>query len=143
MTDYFDREILSPDSMHSARLTCVGDILFGPPYYSLVVDGHSFGERIFGEKLVWSADSSLLAVQEWKTIDFSNGPITDLLVIDVSAGSEARVAHTEKGFVLPREFTDRLLHYSIDRDDGGARRNYSLDLASVHEWIVVMGKAGG
>ena len=48
MTDYFDKEILSPDTEHHARMTCVGDILFGPPYFSLTVDGRSFGERIFG-----------------------------------------------------------------------------------------------
>jgi hypothetical protein len=112
----------------------VGDILFGPPYYSLTVDGHSFGERIFGEKLVWSPDSALLAVQEWMTIDFSHGPITDLLVIDLPLGHQARTARTEKGFVLPREFAGRTLHYSIDRDDGGARRNYSLDLDTVESW---------
>ena len=77
------------------------------------------------------------------TIDFSHGPITELLVIDRASGQEARVAHTEKGFVLPREFDGRVLHYSIDRDDGGARRNYTLDLESVDAWEPIAFAAAG
>jgi hypothetical protein len=143
MNDYFDKEILSPDGVHHARLTCVGDILFGPPYYSLVVDGLSFGERIFGEKLVWSPDSTMLAVQEWLTIDFSQGPQTALLLVDLAGSREARVARIEKGFVLPREFALPTLHYAIDHDDGGARRNRALDLGSIDSWEPVSFVAAG
>jgi hypothetical protein len=38
------------------------------------------------------------------------------------------------GFVLPRVLAGRTLHYSLDRDAGGARRNYSLDLDTVESW---------
>ncbi|WP_253272487.1 hypothetical protein [Pectobacterium brasiliense] len=57
-------KLASFDRQHTAMLICVGEIRFGPPYFSLSIDGSDLEGRIFGRKLLWSPDSRYLAVQD-------------------------------------------------------------------------------
>lgn len=93
---------ISPQMLPAAAL---GEIPFGPEYYSLAVDGISFGERIFGYSCLWSPDSRFFAIQEWMTNDPKRGPQTRLLLIDVREKAEAAVCSAETGFVEPRTFS--------------------------------------
>ena len=86
----------SPDGLHQAKFHVSGEMRFGPLYYVLSVDDHSFGPRIFGDAYLWSPASDLLAVQEWLTLDYSAGPITALVLIDVRQRHEAVVAQATK-----------------------------------------------
>src|ERR1700712_1205656 len=72
----FDITSPSPDMQHTAHFSYSGDIRCVPAYFALAVDGYSFGQRIFGDAQLWSPESTLLAVQEWLTLDYSAGPIT-------------------------------------------------------------------
>src|SRR3954468_24503010 len=101
----------SPDAQHNAHFVCAGEIRFGPLYYSLTVDDYSFGQRIFGDAHLWSPSSNLLAVQEWLTIDYSEGPITALVLIDLSLRREASVARATKGFIVPEAFEGSIIVY--------------------------------
>ena|SRR5258708_4359809 len=71
MRDAWNIAAPSPDTQHTAHFIYGGEIRFGPPYFSLLVDNYSFGQRIFGDAHLWSPLSNLLAVQEWLTIDYS------------------------------------------------------------------------
>ena len=61
--DSFNISAPSPDGLHTAHLAVGGEIRFGPLYFSLSVDGRSFGERIFGDAHLWSPASTLFAAQ--------------------------------------------------------------------------------
>ena len=66
----------SPAGDHAAELTYAGEIPFGPSYFSLRIDARSFGDRVFGDGVLWSPDGSIVAVTEWHTTDRAAGPIT-------------------------------------------------------------------
>src|SRR4051794_34273309 len=101
MPDAWNITAPSPDAQHTARFICGGEIRFGPLYFSLAVDAYSFDPRIFGDAYLWSPSSNLLAVQEWFTTNYSEGPITALVIIDLKLGREAVVARATKGFIVP------------------------------------------
>ena len=129
----FDRSSASPDGRHSAHFAAAGEVRFGPLYFALAVDGRSLGERIFGEAHLWSPDGAWLAVQEWLTLDYSAGPITALVLIDLRQGREATVARATKAFLVPQEFSGARLAYREERA-GQAGDRLEADIASLAEW---------
>jgi hypothetical protein len=123
----------SPNGKYAAYFDCSGEIRFGPLYYSLLVDNHSFGQRIFGDAHCWSQSSTFLAVQEWLTLDYSEGPITSLVIIALQQGREAAVARGTKGFVVPETFDDSILVYHTDHA-GRTDQHVTLDVMTITEW---------
>ena len=123
----------SPDASHTAHLRLSGEIRFGPAYYSLSVDGYSFEQRIFGHEHVWSQSSHLLAVQEWLTTDYGEGPITALVLIDVRLRRETTVARATKGFVVPERFAESVLVYHTDYA-GQSAGHFDVDASKITEW---------
>jgi hypothetical protein len=124
----------SPDAQYTAHFICAGEIRFGPLYFSLSVDGYAFGQRIFGDAHLWSPSSNLLAVQEWLTVDYSEGPITALMLIDLNLGREATVARATKGFIVPEAFDGSLIMY---REKYAARevvQQFDLDAMESQAW---------
>lgn len=133
MYDAFNIDSPSPDGQHRALLAFSGEVRFGPPYYALSFDSYSFGERIFGGAHRWSPGSDLLAVQEWLTLDYSEGPITALVIIDVLQRREATVARATKRFVVPEVFQGARLTYREDHA-GGPSPSRELDTAAINGW---------
>lgn len=129
----FDISSQSPDGRHTAYFALGGEVRFGPLYFVLSVGGHSFGERIFGDAHLWSADSRMLAVQEWLTLDYSAGPITALVLIDLRLGRAATLARATKAFVVPLAFEGGRLAYREDRA-GQAGERQQTDLGAIAEW---------
>ena len=124
----------SPDAQHTALFVCAGEIRFGPLYFSLSVDGYAFGQRIFGDAHLWAPSSNLLAVQEWLTIDYSEGPITALVIIDLNLGREATVARATKGFIVPEAFAGSTIVY---REKYAARevvQHFDLNATEINLW---------
>src|SRR5262245_9605334 len=101
MYDAFNITSPSPNMQHRAHFAFSGEIRFGPSYYALSIDDYAFDQRIFGSAHLWSPASDLFAVQEWLTLDYSEGPITALLLIDVHLRREVSVARATKIFVVP------------------------------------------
>lgn len=126
----------SPDGIHRAVLTSLGEIRFGPNYFSLEVDGVAFGKRIFGEACLWSEDSKYLAVQEWETIKESEGPITRLLLLDVVSRMETAIARARKGFAVPLGFDGGRLTYKLEfySRRGKTEEEHVVDLVKVNRW---------
>jgi hypothetical protein len=134
MHDSFNITSPSPDTQHTAHFVCAGEIRFGPLYFSLSVDDYSFGQRIFGDAHLWSPSSNLLAVQEWLTLDYSEGPITALVLLDLKLGREASVARVTKGFVLPKAFEGPIMVYRKEFAGQEVEQNFDVDITKVNEW---------
>ena len=103
----------SPNKKYKAVLTYIGEIQADQACYSLSIDGipHSFADRVFGKVCLWSPESRILAVQEWKETDEDNLPKACLLlVIDLVARRECIIANVEgnKGKILPESFIGEL-----------------------------------
>jgi hypothetical protein len=130
----FDIISPSPDGQHTARLAFSGEIRFGPPYYALSVDDHSFGERIFGSAHLWARSPRLLAVQEWLTLDYSEGPITALVLIDLDRRREATLARATKRFLVPEAFEGMRIVYREDHAGQGRTRQVDLATIGLAEW---------
>jgi hypothetical protein len=124
----------SPNTKHTAHFTVAGEIRFGPLYFTLSVDQHSFGDRIFGSAHLWSRSSNVLAVQEWLTIDYSEGPITTLLLIDLKRRREATVARVIKGFLVPQTFDDPIIVYHKEYAGQGVIEPCTLDMTTIKQW---------
>jgi hypothetical protein len=127
----------SPDTQHTAHFTCAGEIRFGPLYYSLAVDDHSFGERIFGDTHLWAPSSTLLAVQEWLTIDYSEGPITALVIIDLKLGREVTVERVTKGFIVPTAFEGPSIVYRKEFGGQAVDQKFDMDTTKIDQWKVL------
>jgi len=134
MSDAFNITSPSPDTQHTALFAFSGEIRFGPPYYSLSVDDYSFGQRIFGDAHLWSPSSNLLAVQEWLTLDYSEGPITALVIIDLVQQREASVERVTKGFVLPKAFNGPIIVYRKEFGGQEVDQNFDVDTTKTTEW---------
>lgn len=124
----------SPDAQHTAHFLVAGEIRFGPLYFSLSVDDSSFGERIFGDKHLWSPASNMLAVQEWLTTDYGEGPITTLVLIDLDRRREATLVRVTKGFVVPAAFEASKLVYRKEFGGQATDQHFDLDIAAIKDW---------
>ena len=134
MTHPFDITSLSPDAQHTAQLVYSGEVRFGPLYFSLSVDGYSFGQRIFGDVHLWSLASNLLAVQEWLTLDYSEGPITALVILDLNLRREASLEHVVKGFIVPTAFEESRIVYRKDYAGNEGSERFEVDTSKITEW---------
>lgn len=126
--------ISSPDQAKTASLTLAGEIRFGPPYYSLVVENYRFLERIFGDACLWSPDSRYFAIQEWETIQEAGGPQTHLLLIDVDTKRECVVSRAENGFIVPLKFKNNNLIYRKEYFVPPAAGEYEIEFLALNGW---------
>ena len=134
MRDAFNINTPSPNAQHTAHLALAGEIRFGPWYYALSVDDYSFGQRIFGDAHLWSRSSSFLAVQEWLTLDYSEGPITALVLIDVRLKRAATLARATKRFLVPASFEDPILVYRNENAGLGIVEHGEVDITKIGNW---------
>jgi hypothetical protein len=132
MCDDQDLRAESPDRKHLAILRCVGEIRFGPLFFSLTVDSVSFGERLFGDDYLWSDDSRFLAVQEWKTTDYATGPITQLLLIDIVERRECSLSGANGGWIEPKQFEGSKLIYTKRYADKIAE--FEIEFRGLDRW---------
>jgi len=129
-----DRLVASPDGEHRAEFTYVTEIRFGPPYFTLAIDGRPLQNRVFGDQCVWSPDSRYVAVQEWDTTKEAEGPQTALVVFDVGQWRESRLAEATKGFVEPRRFDGDLLAYAEEYYADRIRAERAARLPPPERW---------
>jgi hypothetical protein len=126
--------LCAPDAQHTAYFRYSGDIRFGPSYFSLSIDGYSFGQRIFGDAHLWSSSSTLLAVQEWLTLDYSEGPITALVIVDLSQRREVSVARAVKAFLVPTAFEGTRIVYRKDPGGEAGAERFEVDTTKLEGW---------
>lgn len=130
----------SPSGKHRVEQVFEGDIHFGPDYFRLAIDGRSVPNRIFGRPLQWSADSRLLAAQEWLTTDYGSGPLTCAVLIDVEAWKIARLKVVQKGFAEDFRFEGAALVYFENFLAKGELHRVDVALSAIGEWHIVGGQ---
>ena len=126
--------IPSPDGILTAILNYLGEIRFGPPYYSLAIDKRILNGRYFGASYLWSPDSRYFAIQEWETISEGRGPQTQLLLIDVETQRECAVSKAENGFIVPLKFEKNKLIYRKDYFAPRATQEYEIEFLTLNRW---------
>jgi hypothetical protein len=126
--------VASPDLLHQAVLKYVGEIRFGPAYYSLTIDKISFGERVFGNSYLWSPDSRYFAVQEWETTRESYGPQTRLLLIDLDLKQECVLARAERSFIVPQKFEKNKLIYTKEYHQLSTIKEFEIEFLFADRW---------
>jgi integrase-like protein len=77
--------------------------------------------------------STLLAVQERLTLDYSEEPITALVVIDVRREREATVDRVTKAFVVPIAFEGSSIVYRIDRAGEEGTEHFKVDATMIEK----------
>ncbi|MEQ9885861.1 hypothetical protein [Pectobacterium zantedeschiae] len=132
-------KLSSFDRQHRAMLICAGEIRFGPPYFSLSIDGKALEERVFGKEMLWSPDSRYLVVQEWLSTVERDGPQTALLCIDVLEEKQCQVSQAAGGFIVPVRFEDDKLIY--EKQYFGGERNgiteYEIPFTALPRWTTL------
>jgi len=125
----------SPNGEHVASLSMEGEIRFGPPYFTLALDGKALADRTFGSSPLWSSDSKYVFVQEWLSWIESTGPQTVLICFDVQSWRESKIAQI-KGWVAPDSVSDGCLTYSQTQqtDQGRETHKHEIALSSITDW---------
>ncbi len=126
--------IQAPDKSRAAVLTYVGEIRFGPPYYSLGIGEIDFGERIFGNSSLWSNNSRFFAIQEWLSTQERSGPRTLLIVVEPAAGRECIVSGAEHGFIEPKAFESQQIIYVKNYFAPGVQREFESNFLDLPRW---------
>lgn len=129
-----DIVISSPNSVHKAKLKNIGEIRFGPPYYSLMVNKLFFDDHVFGDSCLWSPDSQYFAVQEWETTSEVRGPQTRLILIDVKQKRECILSRAEHGFIIPKRFEDQKLIYTKEYPEQGIVKEFEIEFLNLNRW---------
>jgi hypothetical protein len=124
----------SPNQKHNARLNYEGEIRFGPSFYRLEINGTELRRRIFGDHMIWSDDSMVLAAQEWLTTDYVKGPITRVLLIDVEPQRVAELEVVEKGFVEDFIFRDQVFIYRKSFKATGQSVEAEVQISDIVNW---------
>ena len=131
-----DLEIMStsPNGKHTAQLHYEGEIRYGPPYFTLSLDGKTFPGRRFGDTLNWSPDSCYVAVQEWLTTDYLTGPVTRVLLIDLKADRCSELEPVKKGFAQDFHFDGDTFAYRNHFPASGQATAAEVVISLITNW---------
>jgi hypothetical protein len=129
--------LTSPDGSIRISYSLAGEIRFGPAYFHLSIPSYKFGDRIFGRQHVWSFYSRYLAVVEWLTTDYAEGPHTELLLIDFALARQCPLSKANGGFIIPVRFEPPLLIYRKEFLGRGESREYEIAYESLDRWIPI------
>ncbi|WP_010515132.1 hypothetical protein [Leptospira licerasiae] len=124
----------SPNKQYKYELIYEGEVRFGPPYYSLKLNNKSVKNRTFGEEARWSNDSRYLAIQEWLTIDYVEGPITRVMLFDMQTRKYITFKELDKGFVEEFKFVNNQLIYINHYYGIKTIEEVKLELSSINKW---------
>lgn len=129
-------EFTSPNGSDVITLTYEGEIRFGPPYFTLRINGRLLGERVFGEIVLWSPDSHYFAAQEWLTTSDADGPQTLLVCFQPATGRQCKISGLRGGFIKPKEFVGEKLIYSKELYSNGHYQTteYEIDFKLLPRW---------
>jgi hypothetical protein len=132
-----DKTYSSPNKKHQARLIYESEIRFGPAYFKLEIDGMQIPSKLFGEKLFWSPNSKYLAVEEWLTADYNEGPITRLLLLDLETKKASAFKQIHKGFLRNVEFLSEGIKYIKEYAATGRGTESEVDYLNIKNWAEI------
>ncbi|MCJ8503193.1 hypothetical protein [Desulfatitalea alkaliphila] len=129
-----EKKYSSPDKKHLARLIYESEIRFGPAYFRLEINGLIIPGKLFGGKLFWSPNSKYIAAEEWLTTDYSKGPVTRLLLIDLETKKACAFKKIHKGFLKNVEFLCDGIKYIKEYASTGQGTESVVDYANIINW---------
>ena len=127
------KTLISPDRRISGQLVEAGKIRFGPAYYELRIAPYDFSGRCFLGPYVWSPQSRFLAVTESLTENYSDGPHTELLLIDFLDEKECPLSKAQ-GFIVPLRFEHPLIIYEKQLRGRQSEREFEIEYPSLDRW---------
>jgi len=101
----------APGGGHTVGFAFKAEVQMGVWYFYCCLDGRAIKERDFGDVCVWSEDGRFFAVQEWLSTNRSQGPDTQVLVVDACLGRAYEVGRTVGGFATPLSVSAKRLSY--------------------------------
>lgn len=125
----------APDKKNSFEFIYEGEIRFGPPFYKIKLNGQFLENKLFGFEFKWDSNSKYLALQEWETIDYKKGPITNLFLINLENLQFSRLFQTTKGFVYPSKFENDYLIAERQYLQSGKIEREKLELTNIKNWF--------
>lgn len=125
----------SPGGKHCFDFIFEGEIRFGPAYYNIKLDGEIIPNRTFGFEFKWHPEAKYLALQEWLTTDYKEGPITTLTLVDMANKKLARVSRADGGFIKPVKFENNHIIFVKEYFDTGKKSEFEINLNEVEGWI--------
>jgi hypothetical protein len=128
------KKLTSPNRKIHGELVEVGKFRFGPAYFELRIAPYDFSGRWFGNRFLWSPQSRYLAVMETLTIDYADGPHTELLLIDFLLEKECPLSKVPKGFMVPIRFETPLIIYTKEFRGRGFEREFEIDFVKLDRW---------
>jgi len=128
------KKLVSPDRKIEGRLVEAGKIRFGPPYFELQLEPYDFSGRAFGNRFLWSPDSRYLALLETLTLDNTDGPYTELLLIDFRDERQCPLSKVRKGFMVPIRFEPPLIIYEKQFRGRDQVREFEIEFESLDRW---------
>ncbi len=120
----------SPDGENKLSFILYEEIRYGPSYYKLELNGKTIRNRIFGFVNLWNPESKYLALQEWLTIDYQEGPVTSLAIVDLKEMRIANISTLHKGFISPIKFEGDKIVYEKSYSTG-PKGEFEIDLKTV------------
>jgi hypothetical protein len=124
----------SPDGKHTAVFIVQGEIRYGPMYFSLSIDQKPVEKRIFGDEFQWSPDSRYLAVQEWLTMDYEEGPRTRAILFDLEQNRLGYLKAVNKGFATDFVFDNNKIIYKQQFKGMGRTEEVEVDISQIVNW---------
>ena len=124
----------SPNSIHSANLIYENEIRFGPAYCRLELNGQFLSDRLFGQKLKWSPCSTFLALEEWLTTEYVQGPKTRLFLINVEENAYSEFKQINKGFVKNVRFNNDNIKYIKEFPATGNGIEAEVEISKIKNW---------
>jgi hypothetical protein len=73
-------------------------------------------------------------MQEWLTLDYSEGPITALVLIDLQMGREISVERVVKAFIVPTAFEGPIIVYRKDYAGNEGTERFAVDTTKITDW---------
>lgn len=129
----------SPDGRHIVLCVPTGEEAWGKRLFRLRLDGallesaRGIGRWLFGEEVVWSADSRYLAAQRWDIPD--RGPQTSILVVDVDEGLWRIVGPNYHSVMKPLSFHGAELAFeTFDVRSGATTQGCVACASSLTRW---------
>lgn len=128
------KKIDSPNRKIRACLVEAGRIRFGPVYYELRIAPFDFEGRAFGDCYLWSRDSRYLAVQETLSLEYTDGPHTELLLIDFVRELQCPLSKVKEGYMVPVRFERPFMIYKKQFRGRGEVREFEIDFSKLDRW---------
>jgi hypothetical protein len=121
----------------SYQLIFSGEMRFGPDYYELHINGRKIEGFVYGFSRSEFENGRYLAIEEWQTLDYQNGPITRVAIFDLKNNLVARLKVVDKGFVSGFKLQGNIFSYKEEFHAAKKVLDSEIDFESI-KWQPIL-----